>query len=201
MKKIYQSYYKKVKKIQIIDIQPLNIISIKGVGNPNNNPLFQEHIQALYQLSYGFRMSYKKDIIPGYFTYSVGPLEGFWSTIDNQMYDQNKEKLSYEIFIVQPDFVKRDVFLKYQEKLANKNPMIKNIEYKTIKEGLCAQILHVGSFDDEPTTVAKLEAYLAANNYEIVEDSHHEIYLSDFRRVSVDKYNTLIRYKIRRIND
>lgn len=198
MKKQHKQLYRLLKQPQIIKVPKLPIISIKGHGNPNDNPLFEKHISALYQLSYGFRMSYKNEPIDGYYTYSVGPLEGFWSTLDNKMYDQDKNKLTYEIFIVQPDFVTADVFKKYQNKLSEKNEYINQVEFKYIEEGLCAQILHLGPFDDEPLTIERLEHYLNEQGYAITNDSHHEIYMSDFRRVTEDKYKTLIRYKIER---
>ncbi len=196
MKKQYKELYRKVKKPQIITVPKTPVISIKGAGNPNDNPLFEQHIGCLYQLSYGFRMSYKKQPIDGYYTYTVGPLEGFWSTSDNQMYDQDKDKLTYELFIIQPDFVTAEVFQQYQTELIKKNPKIAEVEFKYIEEGLCGQILHIGSFDNEPQSVAQLEQYLDNEGYKIVDDSHHEIYLSDFRRVTEDKYATLIRYQI-----
>ncbi len=198
MKKQYKDYYRTIKKPQILKIPKTPIISIKGEGNPNTSPLFAEHIQALYQLSYGFRMSYRNEPIDGYYTYTVGPLEGFWSTNDGQMYDQNKDKLTYELFIIQPDFVTESVFDEYKNKLVEKNDFIKQVEFNYIEEGMVGQILHVGPFDTENESVQILEQYLKEQGYEITPDSHHEIYISDFRRVSSDKLKTLIRYKIQK---
>ncbi|WOO88792.1 GyrI-like domain-containing protein [Mollicutes bacterium LVI A0078] len=199
MKTQYKPYYRALKKPQILELPKIPIISIKGEGNPNTNPLFESHISALYQLSYGFRMSYRNQPIEGYYTYTVGPLEGFWSTNTGLEYTQDKDTLTYEIFIVQPDFVTEQIFLEYQQKLQSKNDYIKEVEFKYIEEGLCGQILHIGSFDSEPESVAKLEQHLNQEGYKFVNDSHHEIYLSDFRRVTEDKYKTLIRYKIEKV--
>lgn len=199
MKKQYKSLYRAIKKPQIIEVPKIPIITISGVGNPNDNPIFESHIGALYQLSYGFRMSYKKTPIDGYYQYTVGPLEGFWSTSDGQMYDQNKDKLTYKIFITQPDFVTKQVFTEYQKTLSLKNPLISEIKYELLDEGLCGQILHIGRFDDEPQSVEKLEDFISKSGYQIAPDSHHEIYLSDFRRVTEDKYKTLIRYQIKKV--
>ncbi|WOO86985.1 GyrI-like domain-containing protein [Mollicutes bacterium LVI A0039] len=199
MKKHYKEYYRAIKKPQILELPQIPIISIKGQGNPNDNPQFEAHISCLYQLSYSFRMSYKNEPIPGYQSYTVGPLEGFWSTIDNQMYDQDKDKLSYEIFIIQPDFITEDVFLTHQAKMILKNPQIQDVVFKYANEGLVGQILHVGPFETESESIAILEQYLDEQGYEIVPDTHHEIYLSDFRKVTSDKYKTLIRYKIKKV--
>lgn len=196
MKKQYKQLYRRVKKPQIIDCPKLPIISLKGEGNPNNNLQFEANIGALYQLSYGFRMSYKTEPIDGYYTYSVGSLEGFWTTRDGNMYDQKKDNLKYKIFIVQPDFVTEEVFKLHKEKLVSKNELISRIKFEYLAEGKCGQILHLGPFDNEVESVAKLEQYLDGEGFKIVDDSHHEIYLSDFRRVTEDKYKTLIRYQI-----
>lgn len=196
MKKQYKELYRSIKKPQILKTPKLPIISIKGVGNPNNNPDFEARIGALYKLSYGFRMSYKNNPIKGYYTYTVGPLEGFWSTIDNNMYDQNKDKLTYEIFIAQPDFVTERVFNEYQTKLGFANDLINEVQFRYSEEGLVGQILHVGPFDNELQTKKILEKYLDDHDYIVKPDTHHEIYLSDFRRVTEDKYKTLIRYQI-----
>lgn len=199
MKTQYKQFYRQLKKPQIIVLPKIPVISIKGQGDPNDNPLFEKHISALYQLSYGFRMSYKKEPIDGYYSYSVGPLEGFWSTSTGLEYTQDKSTLTYELFIVQPDFVTEQIFLEYQKKLQIKNDYIKQVQFKYIEEGLSAQILHIGSFDTEPESVQLLESFLLQEGYKITDDSHHEIYLSDFRRVTEDRYKTLIRYQIEKV--
>lgn len=199
MKKQYKELYRSIKKPQILTVPKMPIISIKGQGNPNDNPLFEQHISSLYQLSYGFRMSYRNQPIDNYYTYAVGPLEGYWTTIDQQMYNDDKDNLAYELFIIQPDFITEEVFQTYQTKLSPKNEYIKDVEFKVVEEGLVGQILHVGPFETENQSIAILEQHLAANGYRIINDSHHEIYLSDFRRVTPDKYKTLIRYKIEKI--
>ncbi len=196
MKNFYKNMYRTIKKPQIFEAEEQIVISIKGAGNPNNNPLFQKHIEALYTLSYGFRMSYRNEPINGYFTYTVGSLEGFWSTIDKQDYDQNKDKLTYEIFIVQPSFVTRAVFDQYQAKLDFKNEYIKDIQYKLINEGLCGQITHIGPYDTEPESVAILEQFVNEAGYTLFKPSHHEIYISDFRKVDASKLKTLLRYQL-----
>lgn len=196
MKKQYKQLYRAIKKPQILTVPRMPVICIKGQGNPNENPLFEQHISCLYQLSYAFRMSYRNQPIEGYYEYSVGPLEGFWTTIDREIYNQDKDNLAYELFIVQPDFVTEQVFETYKQKLLAKNENIKDVEFKYVEEGLVGQILHIGPFDTEEDSIQVLEQYLLENNYNIIGDSHHEIYLSDFRRVTPDKYKTLIRYKL-----
>lgn len=201
MKKQYKDLYRTIQKPQILEIPKTPIISIKGQGDPNDNPLFEAHIGALYQLSYGFRMSYRKEPIAGYYSYSVAPLEGYWSTSDNQVYNQDKSKLTYELFIVQPDFVTAEVFEQYRDQLQAKNPYISEVEFKYVCEGLVGQILHRGSFETEDQSIEVLSEHLAKNGYGIKPDTHHEIYMSDFRRVTADKYKTLIRYQIEKLDN
>ncbi len=168
MKNQYKSMYRVVKKPQIFEAQKQTVIAIKGIGGPNTEE-FQKCIEALYQLSYAFRMSYKRQIpIENYESYTVGPLEGFWGTIDNKMYDQNKEKLTYELFIVQPKFITKEVFEQYQKEVSLKNDKVLEIEYKINNEGLVGQILHTGPYETEDNSIdiLKTKKRVAPNSKE-----------------------------------
>ncbi len=199
MKKQYKSMYRTIKKPQLIQCEDQIIISIKGVGGPNTIE-FQKCIEALYQLSYAFRMSYKRDVpIDNYETYTVGPLEGFWGTIDNKMYDQNKAKLTYELFIVQPKFITKKVFDEYQCELLTKNPKISEISYQVQNQGLVGQILHVGPYETEDESIAILKNFLYDEGYELCHETHHEIYISDFRRTAPENLKTILRFGLKPI--
>lgn len=196
MKKQYKEMYAQRKTPQIINCQKQIIISIEGVGNPNTSELFSKHIETLYKLSYGFRMSYKKDAIEGYYNYVVAPLEGFWTTADNTVYDGNKDNLKYKIFIAQASFVTKEVFAEYQRNLTNSDNYIDEVKYEVIEEGLVGQIMHVGPFDTEEESVVKLEAYVEKHGYVLDRPSHHEIYIGDFRKAKPENLKTIVRYKL-----
>lgn len=199
MKKTYKEFYKPSKKIRYIDVPAMNYITVCGQGNPNDNPQFQKHIELLYKFSYAIRMSYKKDIkIDGFEIYTVGPLEGIWTTCDDQDYDQNKDKLVYKLMINQPSFVTEDVFKQFIEPLIAIDDAFLQVKFETIQEGECVQVMHVGSYDTEPDTLAPVYEELAANQWGVFPESHHEIYLSDFRKTKAENLKTLIRYRIKK---
>lgn len=201
MKKQYKQMYKLSKKPQIIHGEKQVIISLEGTGDPNNNPEFSANIGALYKLSYSFRMSYRNQPIANYSTYTVGPLEGIWTTVDDRDFKGEKNRLKYRIFIVQPNFITHEVFLQYQNKLKLDNPLIGEIEYSILDEGLVGQITHIGSYDDEEETVKLLVAAVAEQGYKIDPGTHHEIYISDFRKCASENLKTIIRYQLRKINN
>ena len=150
-------------------------------------------------------MSYKTDYkIEGFFDYIVPPLEGFWwqEGIDGVDYS-NKDLFNWISIIRLPDFIAKKDFI-WAKKLATEKKKIdcSKAEFLTVKEGLCVQIMHHGSYDDEPETVAIMDKYLEDNGYENdFTDTrlHHEIYLSDARKVSQDKLKTVIRHPVKKI--
>ena len=158
----------------------------------------------LYAVAYTLKMSYKTDYrIEGFFDYVVPPLEGFWwqDGVDG-IDDSDKSTFNWISVIRLPDFVTRKDF-DWAVKTAEKKKHLdcSKAEFLTIDEGLCVQIMHMGPFDDEPATVSMMNAYLLEKGYENdLSDSrlHHEIYLSDARKVAPEKWKTVIRYPIRR---
>lgn len=196
MKKQYKEMYAQRKTPQIINCQEQIIISIEGIGNPNTSEQFGKHIEALYKVSYAFRMSYKKQPLEGYEKYVVAPLEGLWTTADNTAYDGNKDNLKYKIFIAQPSFVTKEIFEEYKKKLLNSDNYIGEVKYETINEGLVGQIMHIGPFDTEKESVTKLENYVTEHGYKLDRPSHHEIYIGDFRKAKPVNLKTIVRYKL-----
>lgn len=199
-KKEYKDLYAS-KKIVIKQVPKFQYLTIEGAGNPNE-PEFGKNIEALYPIAYALKMSYKTDYkIPGFYEYVVAPLEGFYTTVDDKAYDGNKNKLKYKLIINTPDFITEEHF-KYAQELAYKkkqNERVYNVKLETIDEGYCGQVMHIGPFDTENKSIALLEAECAKLGYEILPWTHHEIYLSDFRKVTPDKYKTIIRYQLKKV--
>lgn len=194
MKKQYKQMYKQSKKPIILETENQKIVYIMGCGDPNTSQEFQKHIEKLYKFSYAIRMSYKKEPIAGYYTYNVGPLEGIWTTTDQLEYTGDKSKLKYKLLIVQPDFVTEAVFNLYKQQLGEFG---EELEYEVLEEGTVGQIMHVGSYDLEPETIKILEEFVSKNGYELVKNTHHEIYLSDFRKTAKENLKTIIRYSLK----
>lgn len=185
----------------IIDLGEANYICIKGQGNPNSND-FYDRVEVLYTLSYAIRMSSKKGInIPGFFEYTVYPLEGFWDlTEKGRQSDQLiKDELIYTIMIKQPHFVKREIFEMILEmtKKAKKNPLLEEVYFDSITEGLSLQMMHVGPYDDEKRTFDMMKEFLKNSKYEIKSLVHKEIYIGDPRKSNPDKLKTILRYHIK----
>ena len=205
-KKEYKEFYMPKNKPEIINVSVANYIAVRGKGNPNEKDgTYQQAISVLYAIAYTLKMSYKTDYkIKGFFEYVVPPLEGFWwqGSVEGVDY-ANKSTFNWLSVIRLPDFVSKEDFDWAVETAAKKKNLdCSSAEYLTIDEGLCVQIMHLGAFDDEPTTVALMDEYLEQKGYVNdmnMERLHHEIYLSDARRVAPDKWKTVIRHPIRKM--
>ena len=205
-KKEYKEFYMPKNKPEIVTIPKANYIAVRGKGNPNDeNGAYQQAIGVLYSVAYTLKMSYKTDYkIKGFFEYVVPPLEGFWWQNHTDGIDySDKDSFNWISVIRLPDFVSEKDFEWAVETAAKKKKIdCSGAEFVTIDEGLCVQIMHLGAFDDEPATVEIMDQYIAENGY--VNDFsdkrlHHEIYLSDARRVAPEKWKTVIRHPIRKV--
>ena len=204
-KKEYKEFYLPKNKPQIVNVPKANYIAIRGQGNPNEEGgAYQKAIGILYALAYTLKMSYKTDYkIDGFYEYVVPPLEGFWwqDGICGVDYSK-KDEFNWISIIRLPDFITRENF-DWAVKTASEKKKIdcSKAEFLTIEEGLCVQIMHFGSFDDEPATVTLMDKYLEENGYEKdFSDTrlHHEIYLSDPSKSTPDKQKTVIRHPVKK---
>ena len=210
-KKEYKDLYMPKKKPSIIDVPKMNFIMVKGKGNPNTSIEYKNAMEILYGLSFTIKMSKMSkdpmDRIEGYFEYVVPPLEGLW-WLDEGGFDginiTDKDKFHWYSMIRQPEFVTRDVYEYALEKFSKKKPDVdlSNTRFKTIEEGLCVQIMHMGSYDDEPASIAKMNEFIEKEGYETDinnERLHHEIYLSDPRKVkNINNLKTVIRHPVKK---
>lgn len=183
----------------------MNYIAVRGKGNPNEEDgAYKKAINILYAVAYTLKMSYKTDYrIDGFFDYVVPPLEGFWWQDNVEGIDYgNKDAFNWIAVIRLPDFVTENNFAWAVETASKKKKTdCSSAEFLTIEEGLCVQIMHIGSYDNEPKTVSLLDNYLKENGYinDITDKRlHHEIYVSDPRKVDPEKMKTVIRHPIRK---
>ena len=202
-KKEYKEFYMPKNKPEIVNVPKANYIAVRGKGNPNEKDgAYQQAIGVLYAVAYTLKMSYKTDYkIEGFFEYVVPPLEGFWWQDDVDGIDySNKDAFNWISVIRLPDFItKKDFDWAVETATKKKKLDCSSAEFITIKEGLCVQIMHFGAFDDEPATVEIMDTYLRENGYknDLSKDRlHHEIYLSDARKVAPEKWKTVIRHPI-----
>lgn len=204
-KKEYKEFYLPKNKPEIVNVPTANYIAVRGKGNPNTpDGEYQLAISVLYAVAYTLKMSYKTDYkIKGFFEYVVPPLEGFWWQENVSGVDYgNKDSFNWISVIRLPDFITKTDFEWAVENASKKKKLdCSKAEFITIDEGLCVQIMHIGPFDNEPESVAIMDAFLEENGYEndINEKRlHHEIYMSDARKVAPEKWKTVIRHPIRK---
>ena len=203
-KKEYKEYYMPGNKPSIVTVPSMNYIAVRGHGDPNQEGGdYKQSIELLYGIAFTIKMSKKGDRqIEGYFDYVVPPLEGFWWQDDVDGIDyEHKEDFNWISAIRLPDFVtKTDFDWAIEEATKKKKQDFSKVEFLTCDEGLCVQCMHIGSYDDEPATVQMMHEYMEEQGYDLnITDQrlHHEIYLSDARKVAPEKLKTVIRHPIK----
>lgn len=205
-KKEYKEFYLPKAKPEFITVPPMNYIAVRGKGDPNEeNGAYKQAIGLLYGVVYTIKMSKKgSHQIDGYFDFAVSPLEGFWRQPGTETIDYaHKETFEWISVIRLPDFVTRaDFDWAVQEATAKKKMDFSAVEFLTVEEGLCVQCMHIGPYDDEPATVAVMDAFVRANGYanDLTDTRrHHEIYLSDVRKTAPEKLKTVIRHPVKKL--
>ena len=203
-KKEYKEFYMSKSVPEIVTVPKANYIAVRGMGDPNQEGgAYQSAVSILYAVAYTLKMSYKTDYrIEGFFEYVVPPLEGFWWQEGVDGIDYGDKSTFHWISVIRlPEFVTKKDFDWAVEEAARKKKLDCSLaEFLTIEEGLCVQIMHIGPFDHEPSTVALMDQYIAENGYanDMNENRlHHEIYLSDTRKAAPEKWKTIIRHPIR----
>lgn len=204
-RKEYKEFYMSKSVPEIVTVPKANYIAVRGMGDPNQEGgAYQSAVSILYAVAYTLKMSYKTDYrIEGFFEYVVPPLEGFWWQEGVDGIDYGDKSTFHWISVIRlPQFVKKKDFDWAVEEAARKKKLDCSLaEFLTIEEGLCVQIMHIGPFDHEPSTVALMDQYIAENGYanDMNETRlHHEIYLSDARKAAPEKWKTIIRHPIRK---
>lgn len=206
-KKEYKDLYMPKKKPSVIEVPEMVFIQVEGKGNPNTSTEYKNALEILYGLSYGIKMSKMSGTQPeGYFEYVVPPLEGLWwgeGTYFDGRNITDKDKFHWISMIRQPEFVTEEVFSLAKENLLRKKPELDFSHTNLVKftEGLCCQIMHIGSYDDEPASIEKMDNFVIENGY--LPDfeggrRHHEIYLSDPRKTAPERLKTVIRHPVRK---
>jgi len=188
---------------EVIKIPEYKFLTIEGEGNPNSDS-FSEYIGVLYSLSYAIKMNPKKKGIKpkGYYDYTVYPLEGIWDineeakkTFDGRI---NKNDLVFKLMIRQPDFVDDMFFKEMLELTKEKKPdeLLNKVEFEKITDGNCVQMMHIGSYDNEPESFKLMEEFAEKEKLFRMSKVHREIYLSDFRKVAPEKLKTVLRFQV-----
>lgn len=184
----------------LVEVPAQKFFMINGQGNPNGEE-FAERVKVLYSMAYAVRMMPKGGVTPpGYVEYTVYPLEGVWSLTEKgrKLKELNKDEFLYTIMIRQPEFVTKEVAQMALEKVMKKNPhpFLEQVYFQTSEESLNIQMLHIGPYDEEPKSFAKMGEFAQKNNLLRIEKEHREIYLSDARKAAPEKLKTVLRYRV-----
>jgi hypothetical protein len=186
------------KKVVIVDVSAMNFLMIDGSGNPNTAQSYIEAVEALYAVAYTLKFKIKKT---REIDYGVMPLEGLWWADDMSTFTtaRNKDTWHWTMMIMQPESVTEELFKEaHTEVEKKKNPAaLSKLGFGTYHEGLSAHIMHLGSYDDEGPTIAKLHSFISENGYK-PRGKHHEIYLGDPRKTASEKLKTVLKQPIER---
>ncbi len=201
-KQMKQLYFPSSKQAMLLDVPEMKFVMVDGFGDPNTSPLFQDAMQALYGIAYTIKFMLKSENTQ---EYVVFPLEGLWWMENMQEFVfevENKNKWLWTVMIRQPEWVHEEHFKKAVKEIKRKKKeqapqLLSQVRFERFKEGLCAQIMHIGPFSAEPPTIEKLHNYIKQNGCKMRE-KHHEIYMSDPRRTVQEKLKTVIRQPVSR---
>jgi len=200
-KKDFKDLYLPKNSPMIIEVPSFRFLQIAGQGDPNGED-FALATAALYSLSYAVKMSYKSNQVPvDYYEYTVFPLEGVWDLVDKTRAATDKANLAYEIMIRQPDFLDEVLLERFITETRRKKPnrYLDTVELTTIKDGLSCQMLHLGSYEDEPANFMRMLQFCENLGYQRSSLKHREIYLSDPRKTEVTKLKTVLRFPVVKI--
>lgn len=197
-KKDFKDLYLPKNKSVLLEVPPIRFVVVDGTGDPNGDD-FAEATGALYSFSYTVKMIYKSPDAPeGIYEYTVFPLEGVWDLVDKKKPSTDKSNYAWSIMIRQPDYLTESLFelLLAQTRKKKPNPWLDKLRMETIREGLCCQMLHLGSYDEEPASFAAMEEYCRDQGYQRKSKIHREIYLSDPRKTEPEKLKTVLRFQV-----
>lgn len=206
-KKEYKEFYMPKSKPAIVDVPAMNFIAVRGKGDPNVPGEYQAAMSMLYGIAFTIKMSkLGEHRIDGYFDYVVPPLEGlWWQDGATEIEYTRKDEFRWVSMIRLPDFVtEADFDWAVAEATRKKKSDFSKAKFLRYDEGLCVQCMHVGAYDDEPATIALMDAFMKENGCALditAARRHHEIYLSDARKVPPEKRKTVIRQPIRRLGE
>ncbi|MEV4657093.1 GyrI-like domain-containing protein [Micromonospora sp. NPDC049301] len=196
-KKTLDAYRAQRGRFRMVDVPDMRYLMIDGHGDPNTSPAFTEAVEALYPVAYKLKFASKQDLGRDYV---VPPLEGLWWAEDMSSFTTARDKSQWDwtLMLMVPDWIDQTMFTTAVEQTEAKHrpARLDDVRLQTLTEGRCVQTLHVGSFDDEADVLARLHQDFIPDNSLRMAGTHHEIYLSDFRRVAPDKRRTILRQPI-----
>jgi hypothetical protein len=197
-KQLKHLYRPSPKEFAVVDVPPMQFLMIDGHGDPNTAQEYQDALEALYAVAYALKFASKK---APEMDYVVPPSEGLWWAEDMDVFIASSDKSAWDwtMMIMQPEWVTQEMFEEAAAQVEKKKdpPALPRLRLETYDEGLAVQIMHIGPYDAEGPTIARMHAFIEENGYEPA-GKHHEIYLSDPRRTAPEKMKTVLRQPVRK---
>lgn len=197
-KELKHLYQPSAKKFEVVDVPPMKFLMIDGHGDPNTAQEYKDAVEALYAVAYALKFRSKKE--KG-MDYVVPPLEGLWWVEHMEQFSmENKSAWNWTMMVMQPEWITQEMFGAALGEVERKKnlPALSQLKLETYHEGLAVQILHIGPYSAEAPTIAQMHAFMDENGYKLA-GKHHEIYLSDPRKVAPEKLKTVLRQPVQRI--
>lgn len=196
-KKTLDAYQARRHQVRLVDVPDLQYVKIDGHGDPNTSPAFAEAVESLDPVAYTLKFASKIEL---HRDYVVPPLEGLWWAEDMSSFTvaRDKSRWDWTLMLMVPEWIDRRLYAACLAKVAAKNrpTRLDDVRLETLSEGRCVQTLHLGSSEDEAEVLAQLHHDLIARSGLRPAGKHHEIYLSDFRRVAPEKQRTILRQPV-----
>lgn len=178
----------------------MNFLMIDGQGDPNTAESYQHALEALYGMSFTIKFASKKELGRDY---TVPPLEGLWWAEDMDIFTttSSKDEWLWTMMMMVPDWIDETFVENGRAKVAESKELatLDSVRFESYEEGLSVQILHIGPYDAEGPTIARLHDEFLPQQGFVENGKHHEIYLSDPRRVAPEKWKTVLRQPVRKI--
>jgi hypothetical protein len=197
-KELRQLYAPPTGDFAVVDVPPLHYLMLDGAGDPNTAPAYTAAVETLYAIAYRAKFISKGELGRDYI---VPPLEGLWWAEDMRSFTSARDKRSWSwtMMILLPEWITPAIYARACEDVARKRAPanLPALRMEAYCEGLAAQIMHIGPYDDEGPTLARLHGEWLPQHGYAENGKHHEIYLSDPRRAAPSKMRTVLRQPIR----
>ncbi|KRC65932.1 hypothetical protein ASE12_14880 [Aeromicrobium sp. Root236] len=195
-KKTLDAYQAKRGEFRVVDVPDRRYLMVDGHGDPNSSPAFTDAIESLYPVAYKLKFASKRELGRDYV---VPPLEGLWwaDDMDSFTVTRDKSRWDWTLLLMVPDWIEDELFAAAVEQTRASRPArLDDVRLEVLSEGRCLQTLHVGSFDDEAEVLDRLHHEVVPSHGMRLSGKHHEIYLSDFRKVAPAKQRTILRQPV-----
>jgi len=201
-KQLKHLYLPSAKEFVVVNVPPMQFLMVDGHGDPNTAQAYKDTLEALYAVAYRVKFASKKELDRDYV---VPPLEGLWWAQDMESFTADRDKTAWDwtMMVMQPEWITREIFAGAIEQVdrAKSLPALPKVRLETCHEGLSVQILHIGSYDDEGPVLHNMHHhFIPENSFQMI-GKHHEIYLSDARRVAPEKLRTVLRQPVATIQE